>query len=167
MLANDGIGARCIDNVDVAKKRRLMKKGNNTTSIRRPIGIILMPKHLNTVGGRRDALLNKRLPEQGVDKSRFAAVKFTDNNQKKEFIKLTKRFGEPPLIRGCYLPARQNHLQFLQNRAFVDQQVGLFTIQYRSQHIHSLVCFVKAIIADTWASSHKGSCFVLTKAKAL
>ena len=91
MFADDRVGARGVDDVDVAQQ--LDRRGHDVQSL--CVGALsdrrAVLEHLNLSGRRRDAFLQNRLAHQCVDERALAGVEFADDHDEEQLVELPDR----------------------------------------------------------------------------
>ena len=94
VLADDCVGARRVDDVDVAKQ--LCRRGQDS----QPVGIglrlhsVTIFQQLDLRCGRGDALLHDGSSQQGIDERAFAGVEFADDDDEKQLVELADGGGQ-------------------------------------------------------------------------
>ncbi len=136
VLAKDRVGARRVDDVEIAQERRRGGDDVHRFLLDVPAGRLAVSQNLQPRGGRRRPLLEHARARQRVDERALAGVELADDDEQKQAIELRDRprercLGgwitvEPARARVCSLPS---HSRSELTRCFVRSGVVVRTSQ--------------------------------------
>ena len=91
MLADDRVGARRVDDVDVAKQLHRCGQDAQTIGIGFRFHDVAIFQQLDLRCGRGDALLHDGSPEQAIDERALSGVEFANADDQKQLVELADR----------------------------------------------------------------------------
>ena len=117
MLADDGIGARRIDDVDVVELHR---------------------RHLRR--RRRDPFFHPALAGEGVDERALSRVELTDDDEKEQFVEPFDRSFERRHVVVARAEADQARAQIVEDAALFADDIQLSWIENVAQRHRGVTC---------------------------
>ena len=98
VLANDGVGARRIDDANLAKEVDGRLDGQQVGLTNCLLGCFPIFQHGDDGRRRRDPFGQQRLPDQSIDKRAFAGIELADHDEKKQLVELSNGLVERFLL---------------------------------------------------------------------
>ena len=122
VLAHDSVRAGGIHDAEFFEERHRRGYFVQIGVQHLPRDLLPVTQNVDLGGGRRDALLQDGLPQQGVDESALAGVEFTNYDQQEELVQLDEGLPEGSEVFFAGIEARQQRLQVAQQATLVFQQ---------------------------------------------
>ncbi len=112
VLADHGVGAGRVDDVDVAEQ--VGRSGDHLQAVLADLlgDRVAVLQHVNRRRRRRHAFLQDRLADERVDERALAGVELADDDQQEELVELADRRGQRRLVGGIRAETRQRVAQF-------------------------------------------------------
>ena len=133
VLADDGVGAWRVDNVDVTEQLHRRGEDPQTIGIGRRGHCVTIFQHLDLRCGRCDTLHHHGSSQQAVDEGALTCVELTDDDDEKQLVELVDRGGQRCTI---FRPGTEFGERFTQRRQQIARpgQLSLGAHLEYSQH---------------------------------
>ena len=139
VIANDGVGARRIDNIELLEQRQWIGV-DGEVFIHDLLGDLLAPLHqCDARGGRRRAFGQHFFAQQRVDQGTLSGIEFTHHHHQEQLVQLQDRILQGPQRVARHIQLGQREPHFGQRLLFLPQESGLFIGQHRLAHRFSFL----------------------------
>ena len=125
VLADDGVGAWGVDDVDFAEQGGRRGDDVQVGLAHVPLDGVAVLQHVDLRGGRRDPFGDHLAAEQRVDEGALAGVELADDDEKEQLVELLDRAVERLLMLRCSVEPGQRRPQPREETPLVLEQLVL------------------------------------------
>ena len=124
---NHGVGARCVDQVDLAQPFHRQVHQQRILAADLLQAAVAVPQQLDLAGRGQHTFGQQTLAQHGVEKGRLARVELAHHDEQKQLVELVQRLLESAEIFIGRAQTDQQHAQVFQQAALAAQQLILFS----------------------------------------